>query len=315
MLLNHVLSSDTKSNIFAAIFEYFREFAPREWRVVVSTEPRRDADILHYHRPHLERRLRPNSVATVHHDLNDLHPGLPFDTFLERYRQAARVVCLNRGQAARLARSGIVSTITIPHGYNDRVLKLRDEDSFETELVRIGFVSKRYRRRFKGEAYLHDLAKRLSPASFAFVLVGEGRDETARILRRLGFAVRSFEYLPYSLFQSLYTSMDYLLMCSNFEGGPANLPEALATSTPILATPVGSVPDFVQDRVNGLLLSGDVDLDAQLLSRLADRTDTLSHTLRLGARAAAGKVPTWREVVHRHFSLYQRIADGEPDHD
>jgi glycosyltransferase involved in cell wall biosynthesis len=105
--------------------------------------------------------------------------------------------------------------------------------------------------------------------------------------------------------------MDYLLICSNFEGGPANLPEAIGTGTPVLATPVGMVPDFVRHGVNGLLLSGRVDDDAELVGNLAERDNALVDALRRGARAAASTIPSWREVVRRHFDLYQQIALGK----
>lgn len=306
MLINHVLSSPAHSSIFDAIFDYFRSYAPSGARITVSLAPLPRADIVHYHRPQLERRLVAGSFTTVHHDLRDTAPTMRLDSFLPRYREAAHVICLNQGQAASLRAKGIDAVHVIPHGYNQHVLHRKQPAQAPTARVRLGFISKRYRGRFKGEAYLQELAKRLSPASFEFVLVGQGRTDTALFLQRLGFHVRSYEYLPYALFQDLYESIDYLLMCSAFEGGPANLPEAFATATPVLATPVGFAPDFIRDAVNGLLLSDDIEREAQRVSHLAHPEGALATTLRIGAGELASTVPTWQEIVTRHFALYER---------
>ena len=283
MLINHVLSSSAHSSIFEAIFDYFRSYAPSGARIKVSLAPVPRADIVHYHRPQLERRLVAGSFTTVHHDLRDTAPTMRLDSFLPRYREAAHVICLNHGQAASLRAKGVDALHVIPHGYNHHVLHRKQPAQAPVPRVRLGLISKRYRGRFKGEAYLQELAKRLSPASFEFVLVGEGRADTAQFLRRLGFEVRAYEYLPYALFQALYESLDYLLMCSAFEGGPANLPEAFATATPVLATPVGFAPDFIRDEVNGLLLSDDIELEARRITQLAQPAGALAATLRLGA--------------------------------
>lgn len=313
MLVNHVLSSSLPSNIFSALFDYSARYAPPGWQVEVSVEPLPQATIRHYHRPQLERALKRPCVVTVHHDLHDPNPSNAWERFAPRYREASRVICLNLLQQGFLGRHGIDHTALIPHGYNDEVLSLRRDQPSLLERVRLGFLSNRYRTRFKGEAHLLELAKRLSPTHFEFLLVGEGRGETARALERLGFATRCYEFVPYRLFQHVYESVDYLLMCSNFEGGPANLPEALATGTPILATKVGVAPEVVAHGENGLLLSGDADADAALIAPLA-HDDALARRLRSGAATRALQTPSWRAVVARQFALYETVAAGANAH-
>lgn len=306
MLVNHVLSSTLHSSIFEAILGYFVQYAPADAEVAVTVRPIASADLVHYHRPQLERKLRRPSLVTVHHDLEDANPAHDRQTFVQRYRQASHVVCLNQRQATLLRGLGIERLSVIPHGYNDDVLQLRAPATFASERVRLGFFSKRYRTRFKGEAYLQELAKRLSPAEFEFVLVGEGRSDTGQYLDNLGYRVRAYEYMPYAMFQQLYESIDYLLMCSNFEGGPASLPEALATGTPMLCTPVGFAPEMVEDGVNGLLLGRDIDVDAARIQTLTG-TSELARRLRAGAHRRASEAATWQAIVARHFDLYQQV--------
>lgn len=310
MLINHVLSNEAESAIFTAIFDYHRRFAPEGAEIRVSVEPLPDATLHHYHRPHLEERLSDRAVVTVHHDLTDPDPWLELGRFLPRYREAKRVICLNRTQQALLARHGIDHTVVIPHGYNEEVLRpkaTRPRDRRSDGKITLGFLSRYYARRVKGEAYLGDLVKALDADRIAFVLVGQRRNVTAEQLARLGYEVRCYQHLPYALFRNLYEAIDYLLVTSNFEGGPASLPEAMATHTPIVSTRVGFAPDFLTDGQTGLLLTGMVDEDAPRILRLTDPSDLLTQTLDEGARTLAAICPTWREVVDRHFETYMEL--------
>ncbi|MBX3248541.1 MAG: glycosyltransferase [Myxococcales bacterium] len=312
MLINHVLSSETVSGIFNAIFEYFHKHSPPDLRYTITIHPDPRADIYHFHRPHLESHLPARSVATVHHDLYDPDPWLDFEKFRPRYLEAAHVVCLNRGQQRFLKTQGVLTTTVIPHGYNDAVLrpKVTSPRRRGHNRTTLGIFSKYYDRRFKGEAYLGDLVKHLDPRLFDFVLVGERRLITAESLAELGYQVRLYERLPYRLFQEAYEAIDYLLMCSTFEGGPANLPEAMATLTPILATPVGFAPDFLTDGHDSLFLTEDPEADAPRIMRLSDPSDSLTVAIDRGAAALAERVPTWTDVVERYVNLYRSIAEG-----
>lgn len=310
MIINHVLSCDKRSAIFDAIFDYFRRYAGPAVTTRVTMQPIDDAAVYHYHRPHLELALRSPAVVTVHHDLRDPDPWLKLDDFIVRYREAQCIACLNSGQAKELARLGLHRTTVIPHGYNSDVLGPRAKPVRREPKVTLGLFSKYYERRFKGEAYLHELVKRLDPQQFRFVLVGEQRLVTADRLLQLGFEVSLFEYLPYRLFQSLYESIDYLLMCSNFEGGPANLPEAFATGTPVLAAPVGLAPDFIEDGDNGLILTGDSNVDAARLAQLVDPRDPLAARVIEGAMGLRAAIPTWKNVVERYLSVYNTLGSS-----
>lgn len=311
LTVNHVLSSKLDSPIFQALYARLKRLAPPDIVLTRSVRPEPRAHIHHFHRPHLEKHLPPGAVATVHHDLGDVDPWVAFDKFLPRYAEAAHVICLNRIQAERLHAHGIGRVSIIPHGYDGRILpRPAAAKSWRPgERIRIGFVSRQYPRRVKGEAHLVELLKRIDPARFELVLVGNGRALDGGIAQRLGFHAEVYEELPYRLFGRLYAGLHVLLVASLFEGGPACLPEALRTATPIISTPVGMAGDCIEEGVNGFFLTGNADLDAERLRGLAyPDSPTGLPKLLAGAFALCDKAITWEANADRHFALYRELA-------
>lgn len=308
--INFVVTNDLKSKIFHDIFRRFLQFEPELIDISISEQPQAGAHVYHYHRPHLETELARPAVVTVHHDPRDVDPWLDPKKFWNVYGQAARIVCLNSLQVEELARAGFKNTVVIPHGYDVDIFS-KELKSFDSDRkLNIGVVSKRYDRRFKGDAYMFELIERLDPAKVCFTLVGAGRSVDAARIRDMGFDVDVFEFLPYRLFGSLYRDMDFLLMVSTYEGGPANLPEALASSTPVLCTSCGMVPDLVYDGDNGLILSGDIRADWPKIKDVIANRDGAADALFRGAHELQ-TLTTWENVIAMHVQLYAAVLSEE----
>ncbi|HBO77206.1 glycosyltransferase involved in cell wall biosynthesis [Cupriavidus metallidurans] len=318
LLVNHVMSNNVASGIFSDIISYYRSFAPPGIEHVASASATLGGMIRHYHRPNLESRLSGPCVVTVHHDLRDDDPSLTVQHFTDRYREANRVICLNTLQRDYLAAEGITNTVVIPHGYHARYIRARGDatdipyrentGSGKNGRVVIGVFSRRYPRKVKGEGYIYELAQRLDPARFEFVLIGKGRTYDAAVLERFGFDVTAYETLPYKTVASAYRTVDALLMSSWFEGGPANIPEAVGGAVPVLCNPIGMAKDMVVDRENGLHLSMDAGSDAEQISAWlldpASRAD-----LREGAKRNAGNAITWAIHASRVVDVYREVLN------
>lgn len=310
VVINHVMSQDIHSGIFTSILNYFKEFSPAHYRHEITARPLEDADVYHYHRCQLEEKLMPNSVCTVHHDLSDPDPWVQIHKFLPRYKESAGIVCLNSLQKNRLVAEGVPAEKlhVVAHGYNDDILTPKPVRRFDpARKITLGITSRRYPRRVKGEAYLQELAKRLDPARVRFVCVGQDRTLDVIFLRSLGFEAEGFERLPYRVFNGLYHEMDFLLMASSHEGGPANIPEAVATGTPVLANPIGMVWDMVAHGVNGWHLKMDPDADAAIISKLAVNQNHLTDVLYEGAAASLTNAITWKQSAEGNFAVYEQI--------
>ncbi|WP_444931473.1 hypothetical protein ACJJIF_06760 [Microbulbifer sp. SSSA002] len=305
IIVNHVMSSDMYSAIFDAILGYFDNLKSKGFRHIITTEPDPSADVYHFHRPNLADNIPENSICTVHHDLNDEDSWLDKMSFVRAYEKCKFVVCLNSQQSQTLNDfHGISHTVVIPHGVNKPLF-----DRFTASEKRLaapkkytlGVISKRYGRMVKGEYRLYELAKRLSPELFDFVLVGAGRLMDANFLQRRGFDALCYSYLPYNLMPQIYAELDGLLMLSNFEGGPANLPEAIYTKTPIFSTPVGMAVDFIDadKSLNGVFLEEGFDGMAHQINRyFIEGVGAVSFT----------DIPDWSDIVGQHESLYLRVA-------
>lgn len=294
MIINMVMSSYVKSSIFEHIIKYFEKSSKN--KIVITKTPILNADIYYYFRPHLEQRLRQNSIVTVHHDLNENDPNLALEYFLPRYKEALMVVCLNTQQKDILSSYGINNTIVIPHGYNDDILfpLPKCTDTKKT----IGYFSHHYARNVKGEPYFLELLQKLDPTEIKVVLAGKKRNQLGEQIRLLGYECQVYESLPYERYNDLYSMIDVLLITSAHEGGPASIPEALATNTPIISTKVGMVNDIL-DNENITILTGKIDEDtANIMNVCYSRTfNEKNKTFLL----------TWRDVVIRYEEIFLQI--------
>jgi len=303
VLINHVMSNDVKSGIFDAIMGYFKKYS-KSIEYVVSIKPVEGADIYHYHRPHLEDELAKPAVSTVHHDLKDTDDWLDPTRFYDRYRECEKVICLNTSQEKILNSLGINHTVVIPHGYREDIFKPSEKLNLANRKLKFGLVSKRYGRKVKGEAYLYEIMKRLPPESVEWFFVGEGRTQDAFRARELGFDAKVYERLPYKMFGNLYESLDVLLMCSWHEGGPANIPEAIASATPVIGFDVGMVKDLIINNLNGLILTGNVEHDSEILMKaINDRG--LIKALNNNILSGDGMTCiTWQECISKNIEVY-----------
>jgi len=267
-------------------------------------------DLFGYLEKHKTSRFNP-SVATVHHDLEDDDKWYDWNNYSGNYELVDKIICLNSNQKKFLIEHGTPEEKleVIAHGYNAKLLKPKKTHPFlESGKLTIGVASRRYGRRVKGDAYMFELSKRLDPDIVQFVLVGEGRGITAVELVNLGFDVKCFEYLPYNIIQSFYNDIDLLLMCSEFEGGPANIPECLATGTPLVCSNVGMVTDQVIDGENGQILSGNMSFDSERIMELV--VNDGEKLVEAGKKVVAmkDKIITWEENVSKHIELYSSLV-------
>lgn len=306
MIINHVMSNMVYSKIFLDILNRFKNYSRHT--IVASEKPISNADVYHYHRINLENieNLCYPCICTVHHDLYDIDKTLSINLFIDKYLKMNSIVCLNRTQKTILEKYGCKNIKIIPHGYDQNIFVPNHKS--QKNKISILVISRRYGRGVKGEAYLKELLQYLDNSKISFTLVGEDRTKDYNYFLKFGFECNVHEKLPYKSFGSLYNSHDFLLVNSTFEGGPANVPEAIATGTPILATEVGMIPDILEDFNNGIVLSGNAYLDSIKLNSIFEDINKI-RLLQNNCLKAKNikKVITWRKNIELYDDLYEVI--------
>ncbi len=306
-LINHIFSSDLHSQIFDDFFNYFVKYGVK-FNYISSNEPIYGASLFHYHRTFLEKHILNPSITTVHHDLNDYTPDQN-DVF-QTYKQLDKIICLNNNQKKILEKKKIKNVHLIPHGYNKHIVSCQKKINCN-EKISIGFFSKRYARKVKGENYFLELATYLDKEKFKFILFGDSRFLEKKYLDELGYEVELFEFLPYKVFISLYSKIHFLLITSIYEGGPASVPEAVKSSTPILGTAVGMVNDFLRDEYNGFFLTGNLIEDLNKINRLKNidfSNNLLKNSYQLSIDSK--KIFSWKQVIFNYEEVYENIIKG-----
>lgn len=142
------------------------------------------------------------------------------------------------------------------------------------------------------------------------VVTGTGWDAWSRALRDAGVPVYGYPFLSPRGMPCAYRALNAYVVPARVEGGPVTLLEAMASAVPVIATPVGFVPEEVQTGRNGFVVPG----DAAAAGAIADCAFRLSQdpalAVRMGAAARADMLHhrQWANVLKGLGSVYERAA-------
>lgn len=152
-------------------------------------------------------------------------------------------------------------------------------------------------------------------AGRSLVIAGRGPERSAlqNQAAALGADVRFTGFVGRDELSALYREASVVVLASWREGLPNVVLEAMAFGRPVIATPVGGVPDLIHDGVNGLLVpAGDPAALAAALDRLAADPATAERIATAG-RATAER-NSWQRVQSRFESaLPDWIAAGRAE--
>lgn len=187
------------------------------------------------------------------------------------------------GHAASVINNGVDSSrlgLTQPVNLVRQVLGFRPDDFV------LGYVG-----RFSGEKRVDRIidAVEALPSNFKALLVGWGPGRevlmdraNARIPSRYTF-VKAANYLG-----DYYRAMNAMCLVSAEEGYSMAMLEAMMCQRPLIVTPVGAVPEVIEDRINGIIVSGSPE-------SIADAARLLE------------KYPTWARAVAQEGCEYAEL--------
>ncbi|MBN2393605.1 MAG: glycosyltransferase family 4 protein [Anaerolineae bacterium] len=102
--------------------------------------------------------------------------------------------------------------------------------------------------------------------------------------------------------------LDAYVLPSLSEGLPMTVIESFAAGVPVLATPVGGLPDTIIDGVNGFLIERDRDVIARYIQQLVENVGLHTHL----SRSALESFEThfhMRMVVKQYDDLYRKAVE------
>ena len=134
--------------------------------------------------------------------------------------------------------------------------KFYESTPYQGRDKQIGYIGRLSKE--KGILEFLSAAMLLLNKDFKFTIVGDGplRTEVENQLKGLNASdIRLLSWLEYQEVPAFLNQLSLLVLPSSGEGVPNIILEAMACATPVLATPVGGIPDLIKDETTGFILS------------------------------------------------------------
>lgn len=166
----------------------------------------------------------------------------------------------------------------------------------------------------KGVIELARAAARLRDLSPIVAVAGAG-PELGAMRRILGDAGVDFHYLgtvEQRTIAQMFGAADAVTLPSYEEGLPASICEAMLMGRAVVATPVGGIPEVIEDGVTGLIVPPRDDAALAAALRKVITEDALRETLESAARSFAAGRLTWRANAAQYDRIYRETAARTP---
>lgn len=154
------------------------------------------------------------------------------------------------------------------------------------------------------------LARREVP-NLKGIIVGDGpeRSKLEARRRKLGFSSEDVSFLGRRVdVPALLVKADMLVHCSDYEGSPNVLLEAMAARLPIVATPAGEARELIQDGTTGYMVSfEDIEGMARSMIRLAT-SPSLRTQFGDAARRRIEESYGFNGLAYSLLAVYREIA-------
>lgn len=241
-------------------------------------------------------------ILQCHCDTSYMVQGRIAEYFFEKLCNISdRILCLNRSSRKHIKSVSGKDSVIIPNFIELKSLNIMPEKIISEvikTIIYVGHITKS-----KGCSDIISVAKKLPTVTFK--LIGYLSDEIKEIP-----ISDNIEYLGEVSKDEVINQMlkaDLLLFPSYSEGFPNVVLEAMACGLPIVATPVGAIPDMVKDSGGILVDVGDIEGMVQAIENLQDRQTRLKVSRCNKERVT--KEYTVDTVINQIFIQYSQVLD------
>jgi L-malate glycosyltransferase len=302
--------------------------APRaylsQWRLLVELFRERRPSVVHTHGYHADvlaghaaRRARVTATATVHGFVGGDRKNRLYE-MLQRWalRRFDAVMAVSRAMAADLRRSGVPDRRlhVVPNAFASDVELLtradaRRELGLADAAFRVGWIGRLSPE--KGpDVMLHALSL-IPDDTVRLSVIGSGpeRERLESLASRLGIERRVAWHGVRLGAARLAPAFDAIVLSSRAEGTPVVLFEAMAATTPIVATRVGGIPDVVTEAEAALVPPEDpAALAAALQAIRSDRTTAATRAAAARRRLAQEfSTARWLDRIDGVYATAMRV--------
>ena len=190
----------------------------------------------------------------------------------------------------------------IPNGFSDAFLNVQKQEHQSTVLITTS--------RLVEKNAVGDIIEALNflPESVKLLVVGDGylRSDLENLVRRsdLGDRVKFVGFVDNKELPALLGQADIFIRPSLSEGLGISFLEAMAAGLPVIATRVGGIPDFLQDRVTGLFCEiNNPESIAQKVVELIDRPE-LREKIVKNARELVRSKFAWQSIASKMSEVF-----------
>ena len=226
------------------------------------------------------------------------------------YRRASRIIALCQYSLGLLPESFKSKTIVIPHPVFEHYrVGVIPHKPLRPKVVFFGRLEP-----YKGLDIFCEAATRLKAegVNADFVIAGPGRlSDCIRGASQEALTVIN-RFLSEQEVSELLAGASLLVLPYKDATQSGVLAAAYAARLPVVATTVGSFPEFVRDGVSGLLVAPNDPAALAAAIRRVVVDSVLRDRLSSGADELARTVLSWDEVVGRHLELYTGLVGKHP---
>lgn len=139
------------------------------------------------------------------------------------------------------------------------------------------------------------------PQNITFIIIGKGEEgpklqKQARVLG-VDARVKFLGFIPYAEIPEYLSVCDIFIRPSRSEGFGNSFIEAMAAGLPVIATPVGGIPDFIDDKETGIFCSTDnpQSITKAVTALLSDKD--LMNSISQHAKARVQEKYSWDDIA------------------
>jgi glycosyltransferase involved in cell wall biosynthesis len=212
-----------------------------------------------------------------------------------------------------MVQNGIDTKLYAPVKNDFEKLKLRKKFNIPDKAFVVGFSAK-HSSNTGGRKGIDVLERLIQQADHENVPIwwlirGPGWEQTIQQLNNSKSRITYLPFLPYNKeVADSYRVMDAYIVTSTIEGGPVPLMEAMASGLVVISTPVGVVPDLIEDGINGFSVA--FGNEKVFLERIKVLISNQEHckNISLAARQTIEQFCTWQQVLRNIPKLYETAS-------